>query len=179
MTFGRRELLIGCGQRRTKLLYLSEMGSEWSTLITLDLMERHRPDIVCDLERLPLPFRDDSFNEIHAYEVLEHTGQQGDWRFFFAQFAEFWRILRPDGVLVGTSPGGGPWLWGDPGHTRVISPQCFVFLDQTQYQREVGVSPMTDYRSVYQADFEPVMTAVRDDVFGFIMRAKKPARLVA
>jgi hypothetical protein len=134
---------------------------------------------VCDLEQLPLPFQDDAFNEIHAYEVLEHTGRQGDWRFFFAQFSEFWRILRPGGVLVGTSPGGGPWVWGDPGHTRAISPECFVFLNQQEYQHQVGVTPMSDYRSVYQADFETVVADVRDNVFGFILRAQKPARMVA
>lgn len=177
-TSNRRELLIGCGSRRTKLLYLDEAGPAWSNLTTLDLFDRHEPDVVWDLECLPLPFPDDQFDEIHAYEVLEHTGRQGDWRFFFAQFSEFWRILRPGGFLAGTSPAmGSPWLWGDPGHTRVISPECFLFLDQTQYT-QVGRSPMSDYRSVYSADFEPVMLEPRGDAFGFLLRAHKPSRAV-
>ena len=173
----RSELLIGCGKRRSKTLYLTEMGSEWSNLTTLDVMDTHHPDVVHDLERLPLPFQDNAFDEIHAYEVLEHTGQQGDWRFFFAQFSEFWRILKPGGVLAGTSPGGGPWLWGDPGHTRVISRECLGFLDQMVYA-QIGVTSMTDYRSVYQADFESLFMDVKDNSFGYILRAHKPARVI-
>jgi len=172
----RRELLIGCGRRRTKTLYLDAFGPEWSELTTLDLFDTHTPDVVCDLETLPLPFADDSFDEIHAYEVLEHTGRQGDWRFFFAQFADFWRILRPDGVLCGTSPAlGSPWLWGDPGHTRVISPQSFLFLDQLQYA-QVGTTPMTDYRAVYRGDFDLEVSAVNGDTYGYMLRAHKPIR---
>lgn len=175
---GRTELLIGCGQRRAKLLWTDETGPAWSRLTTLDLFASHNPDVVWNLECLPLPFEDDVFDEIHAYEVLEHTGQQGDWRFFFAQFSEFWRILKPRGFLAGTSPAvASPWLWGDPGHTRAISPESFLFLDQTQYM-QIGRSPMTDYRDVYSADFEVRLAETTGDVFRYMLHAHKPSRVV-
>jgi hypothetical protein len=81
------ELLIGCGSSRAKKL--STQGrSEWIGLVTLDYEKRHSPDVVHDLHD-PLPFDDDTADEIHAYEVLEHVGRQGDYKFFFQQFADF------------------------------------------------------------------------------------------
>ena len=44
------------------------------------------------------------------YEILEHTCQQDDWRLFSQ---DLWRILRPNGLLFGSSPIQS-WLWGDP-----------------------------------------------------------------
>ena len=146
-----RELLIGCGNKKAKVLNIGR--PEFTNLTTLDIDPNTGADVIHDLTVLPLPFEDDTFNEIHAYEVLEHTGQQGDFRFFFAQFSEFWRILKPGGALIGTSPSlDSPWLWGDPGHTRVICQQSFVFLDQQQYDQQIGQTSMTDYRHLYRAD---------------------------
>ncbi|MBF0310484.1 MAG: methyltransferase domain-containing protein, partial [Magnetococcales bacterium] len=157
-----RELLIGCGQSRIKKIFLTGRQA-WSHLVTLDINPDNKPDRVWDLTRLPLPFGDDSFNEIHAYEVLEHTGGQGDYRFFFAQFADLWRILRPGGVLIGTVPHWqSVWALGDPSHTRVIPKEQFVFLDQSEYIRQVGKTPMSDFRYIYQADFAPVNLAEKD-----------------
>src|SRR5215831_67169 len=86
------ELLIGCGKNHTKKL--TRPGhEEWRELVTLDINPDHKPNVLHDLENLPLPFADDHFDEIHAYEVLEHVGKQGDYRFFFRQFEDFWRIL--------------------------------------------------------------------------------------
>ena len=171
------ELLIGAGSRHAKHL-VWQGRTEWSALVTLDINPDHNPDVVHDLTVLPLPFADDTFDEIHAYEVLEHTGQQGDWRFFFAQFSEFWRILKPDGVLLGTSPApSSAWAWGDPGHTRVMSVEAFTFLTQRQYTAQVGVTPMTDYRFVYKADFEPRLLRVEGNAFHYIMQAIKPSRI--
>lgn len=171
------ELLIGCGRRRDKLMFLND-HNEWDGLVTLDINPDHKPDVLHDLTVLPLPFEDDTFGEIHAYEVLEHTGQQGDWRFFFAQFSEFWRILKPGGCLFGTSPAwNGPWSWGDPGHTRIVSAESFVFLNQPQYTAQVGKTPMTDYRFVYRADFDHVHIATDDNTFQFVIRAVKPSRV--
>jgi hypothetical protein len=110
--------------------------------------------------------------------VLEHTGEQGDYKFFFAQFSELWRILKPGGFLVGTCPGRNSiWAWGDPSHKRIIQPANFVFLDQTQYTRQVGKTPMSDFRYVYQADFEAVLLKEESDTFTFVLRAIKPSRI--
>jgi hypothetical protein len=173
----RTELLIGCGSNRVKKL--RESGTDWNGLVTLDMNQAHQPDVVHDLAELPLPFADDSLDEIHAYDVLEHIGQQGDWHFFFAQWMDFWRMLRPGGVFFGISPHPtSPWAWSDPGHTRVISPECLVFLQQLQYV-QVGISPMTDYRFCYSGDFDLIYCNVADDkTFRFALRAVKPARQI-
>src|SRR6185312_16493300 len=115
-----RELLLGCGadrERRSGLrsaCYTPEENEHvgWHNLTTLDNNPRHKPDVVWDLNQRPLPFDDETFDEIHAYEVLEHIGTQGDWRSFFAEFSEYWRILKPNGALVGTVPRWNhQWAW--------------------------------------------------------------------
>lgn len=169
------ELLIGCGSRRNRIV--GNPGFPWGELVTLDHNSDHKPDVVHDLEVLPLPFPDERFDEIHAYEVLEHTGAQGNWRFFFAQFADFWRLLKPGGLLCGTCPAhGSRWMWGDPSHRRVIMPESFVFLDQGQYIEQVGKTPMSDFRHVYQADFRLAWKHEDADTFAFALQAVKPSR---
>jgi hypothetical protein len=169
----RRELLIGCGNSRKKTVTGSWTTPEWSNLTTLDVDPACKPDVVHDLNVLPLPFGDDEFNEIHAYEVLEHCGRQGDWKFFFDQFYEFWRILKPEGLLVASVPmWDSPWAWSDPGHTRVITRQSLIFLDQREYV-QVGNTAMTDYRHVWKGDFQPFAMIEKEDTFGFILKAIK------
>ena len=86
-----KELIIGCGSRTVK--DLSFGNSEFENPVRLDINSDHKPDIVWDLTVHPLPFKDNEFDEIHAYQVLEHLAYQGDYEFFFKEFTEYHRIL--------------------------------------------------------------------------------------
>jgi predicted SAM-dependent methyltransferase len=98
-----RELLLGCGFRTIKNLY-NNANPTFQNVTRLDINARCNPDVIHDLSIHPLPFPDETFDEIHAYEVLEHLAQQGDYKFFFSEFSEYWRILKPGGYFFATVP---------------------------------------------------------------------------
>lgn len=182
-----RELLIGCGNSREKRMSVTPLHSDWHNLTTLDVDPACKPDIVFDLCRLNMtPIYDmrdppggamnpDYFDEVHAYEVLEHCGAQGDVALFFAQFREFWRILKPDGYFCATVPDWRSlWAWGDPSHTRVINEGTLVFLSQAQYTAQVGKTAMSDFRSLLTpADFDIVGINHAQEQLQFVLRAIK------
>lgn len=171
----KKELLIGCGSARDKRLKCDDSNG-WSNLTTLDYNSDHNPDVVWDLMHpyvLPEEWVNE-FDEIHAYEVLEHLGQQGDYRLFFRQFSAFWRALKPNGHLLATVPSRHSiWAWGDPSHTRIIQPENLVFLSQKAYADQVGKTPMSDFRSIYKADFEVVYVHDDKETVVFVIKAIK------
>jgi SAM-dependent methyltransferase len=171
------ELLVGAGRRHERLIAING-DRPWNKLVTLDINPDHKPDVVWDLTKRPLPFDDDTFDEIHAYEVLEHLGTQGDWRAWFGEWSEWWRILKPGGVIVGTSPSwDNVWAWGDPGHTRVMTTEAFTYLSQAEYTKQIGVTAMTDYRFVFRGDFDLVYANTHEGTLQFGLQAVKPSRI--
>lgn len=165
------ELLLGCGHSREKKVKLNDDSKEFKHLITLDINESTNPDVVHDLSVYPWPFQDESFDEIHAYEILEHLGSQGDYKSFFQTFNEIYRILKPKGRLYGSTPQWhGMWAWSDPGHTRIISEGSLMFLSKSSYGKEG--SPMTDYlgMGLVKCDFEPEGLKEIEDSLCFILR---------
>ena len=129
-----RELVLGCGPRPRRYIHLPGKGEEFVNPTLLDVDPHVGADVVHDLNTLPYPFEDGTFDEIHAYNVLEHTGRQGDWRFFFAQFNELARVTHVGGILCAAVPSlASVWLWGDPGHTRAITREQLMFLDRDVY----------------------------------------------
>lgn len=131
----------------------------------------------------------DYWDEIHAYEVLEHLGQQGDAVSFLAQFSEIYRLLRPNGYLCATVPSRfSEGLWGDPSHRRAIVPMSLVFLDQEQYQTQIDhrlaasqpPTAMSDFRGSlgYRADLKLIDSHDNRTSFTFILQAVKPSRWV-
>lgn len=153
----KRSLLIGCGNSREKKVYLTS-DPDWGELTTLDVNPACGADVVFDLEKLSipmrdrlhglrvLPFEDEAFDHLAAYDVLEHFGRQGDWRGFFTEMAEFHRILKPGGTFGIIVPIGQDALV-DPGHTRFFHATWFHFLDHAFYERALAQGkPVTDYR---------------------------------
>jgi hypothetical protein len=186
------ELLLGCGHSRAKLLALPGAPLEWTDLVTLDINRRCNPDILCDLgddwcgERLTTRgfeatkatgyLCSDYFEEVHAYEVLEHLGQQGDARSFFWTFDNIWRVLKPGGHLFATVPSRySAWLWGDPSHRRVICAESLAFLSQDVIarNRQAG-SAMSDFSDLWTRDFKILSATDNRERFMFCLQAIKP-----
>jgi len=167
------ELLIGAGRRHVKQLFLKDK-KEWQDLITLDINADHKPDVVHDLRKHPLPFNNDMFDEIHAYDVLEHLAYQGDHEFFFSEFNEYWRLLKHGGLFFAKVPSRkSVWVYGDPSHKRIIVPENLIFLVQEEYEKQVGKTAMSDFRYIYLGNFKPIFVKEENEYFSFILEAIK------
>jgi hypothetical protein len=211
-----RELLLGCGYRRNRIIdpYAPvspangcrvDEALRWQQVLRVDLNPDCQPDYVMDIEKglttygappanhwctpffFPEPsswggharyrLMEDSFHEVHAYEVLEHLGQQGDATSFFATFDDIWRVLVPEGWLCATVPSRySQWLWGDPGHRRVIYPASLVFLNRPQYDKQLGRTASSDYRSMFVGDWDIVYSHDNEETHSFVLQAVKPPR---
>lgn len=175
-----KELLLGCGNSRQKRIAPSvESGPAFHELTTVDMDAGCKPDVLLNLNRQfwHPQLADNAYDEVHAYEVLEHLGSQGDYIAFFNTFFNIWSTLKDGGYLCGSCPSmRSRWAWGDPGHTRIIAPESLTFLDRTEYTKQVGSTAMTDYRWCWAGDFE--LTGYKDDgdSFTFILKAHKPIR---
>jgi hypothetical protein len=194
----KRELLLGCGFSREKRMGwpVDSWTKEFENLYTLDNNPQCESDLLCDLSVYDwtcIPFTEKAhdcllnddridtnfFHEIHAYEVLEHLGRQGDITSFFDTFHNIYRILVPDGLVFATCPSRySGWLWGDPGHTRVIIPETLSFLDQTNYE-ECGRTTRSDYRALWEGDFKCLYSSdAGRQTHAFVLQAIKPRRIV-
>lgn len=168
----RKELMIGCGRRMVKDMYVEDF-KDFEDLVRLDINPDVSPDVLWDLRKHPLPFADNTFDEIHAYEVLEHLANQGDYEFFFDEFTEYARIVKPGGYFLGSVP-AGIWVWGDPSHKRTIQEETLIFLSQTSYKQiEETKTTMSDFRNIYKADWETMSIKKGDKRMFFALRNKK------
>jgi predicted SAM-dependent methyltransferase len=197
------ELLLGCGFARKKLLGLPGRPLEWAGLVTCDVNAKCSPDILCDLdppdsryaadfdweiekvsesavaltvaEDEQIFFRENMFEEVHAYEVLEHLGQQGFTKSFFCTFYNIHRILKPGGHLFATVPSRfSAWLWGDPSHRRVICAESLAFLSQDVIakNRAMGAA-MSDFSTLWDRDFKVLSAQDNHTNFIFCLQAIK------
>jgi SAM-dependent methyltransferase len=170
-----KTLLIGAGNdRRKKLCFKGEEA--WAgELVTVDMNPNCGATLVWDLEQRPLPFADAEFDEIHAYDCLEHWGKQGDWRAWFDEMAEYHRLLKPGGKFAAAVPIGGDHF-ADPGHTRFFASNHFLFLSQKFYDQQIAAGrPITDYRWYWKLDFDIVhLDAGREPVHHLAVILQKP-----
>jgi len=153
---GRSNLLLASGRSRAKKLFLPGR-SEWDgELVTVDINPDAGVDVIHDCGQRPLPFADETFDEIHAYDCLEHWGAQGDWRAWFDEMAEYHRLLKPGGEFAAVVPVGADHF-ADPGHTRFFGLNHFLFLNQAWYaEQEAKGTSAADYRWYWKLNFDVV-----------------------
>jgi len=95
-------------------------------------LQRYRPeiDVAWDLNELPWPWEDESFDKILAIAVLEHLRLN-----LVESMNECWRLLRPGGVLYAKLPhwqADGSYI--DPTHYWRFSVKSLdVFDPETEY----------------------------------------------
>ena len=105
---GRRVLDLGCGAHK-------QPGA-----IGADRNPASQADLLCDLDRLPYPFRDDRFDEVHLHHVIEHLAD------VVAVTAEVWRIARHGAsVFVHTPHFSSIHSYTDPGHRQRLARGTF------------------------------------------------------
>lgn len=181
----KQYLLIGCGGARDKRIRFDaseELGQgspekdfSEGKLLTLDIDPDAGADIVHDLDVLPYPLPVNFFDEIHAYEVLEHCGTQGDAKFFFGQFMEFWRALKPGGYMMISVP-----MWNDaiafavPDHRRILPEGAFGFLSASYEEDFAGRPGVGSYKKLRGAmNFRPLMKQETETQLFVVLRAIK------
>lgn len=111
------KLNLGCGNKKI------------DDFINVDKYQLFKPDVVCDLELCPWPFKDNSIDIIIAHHVMEHLGQTAHQ--FMDILAELYRICKPDATMEIFVPHPYHFTFtGDPTHVRVITPEQFSLFDK-------------------------------------------------
>lgn len=80
-------------------------------------------DVVADVDKPPLPFRDDTFDEVHASHVIEHVQSIPNL------MREIHRVAKP-GALVYVATPHYSWhaSWVDPTHRWHLSIRTFNYF---------------------------------------------------
>ena len=95
--------------KKSKLV-LGSAGKKTQDAITLDIDSNHKPDVVHDLNIIPLPFEDNQFKEIICHHILEHLNDLS------RLMKELHRICAGDGVIYIEVPHHTSWCANIPSH---------------------------------------------------------------
>lgn len=122
-----KKLNVGCGV---------DIRQGW---INLDSANVSGVDIVHDIQKLPLPFRDGEFEHILAQDVLEHVE-------YIPVLKDLWRILKPGGTLSIRVPHfTSKNNYIDPTHKKLFSVNTWDFFAEQTLTRTKHIEKEKKY----------------------------------
>lgn len=118
-----KKLNLGCG---------NDIRKDW---INLDIIGKKGVNVIHDLNKIPLPFTDNSFDYILCIDVLEHIN-------YFPLMNELYRILKKNGILMIKVPHfTSRSNYADPTHINMFSSNTFhYFINQKNFAYERNIS---------------------------------------
>jgi len=130
--------------------------------VGMDKRKVNGVDIVHDLERFPYPLPDNCCTQILCSHVMEHLNPQCA----VTVMDEFWRIMKPGGLLWLSMPyPGSRGHWQDPTHIKPWNEVTPTYFDPTQPMFQVyQPKPWTIVTNQWQStgNIEIRMRAIKD-----------------
>lgn len=120
----RRTLDLGCGAAPKNPFNMEDVYG-------IDIFASDNEKILtADLAIEPIPFADDSFDGISAFDFLEHIPRviyRPDRRLCFVELMnEIYRVLKTDGLFFSFTPAfPAPAAFRDPTHVNIITEETF------------------------------------------------------
>jgi SAM-dependent methyltransferase len=117
-------------------------GREERFGVAVDNLRSVQPDVLVDLNRAPYPFRENTFDAVYAFSVIEHLDN------FFGVFGELHRILKPGGFVALLTPHfSDDASYIDPSHRLHLSMRSFdYFIEGTDLFSSFGFYSSTRFR---------------------------------
>ncbi len=155
---GRKILDLGCGD-----IKLSKAGEDFPNysfegeVIGLDFMETKIADVICDLNKGKLPFKDKTFDIVYTHHSLEHVKN------LLALISEVFRVLKKGGrFLIRT-----PHLSSAPDLSNLTHISIFGYKTLDPFLLDKDMSPVERNSQIQSEKFKLIKKKI---IFGRIYR---------
>lgn len=169
-------LELGCGEGRGVELLAplasSYVGIDKIKSIIDNLKEKHSSYTFMDGVFPPFPFKDDQFDTIVTFQVIEHVKKDEEF------IKEIHRVLKPGGVALMTTPNIKMTLSRNPWHIREYTAEqltslCSKYFSMVEMKGIAGSDKVLDYHEQNRRSVNKIM---RFDIFN--LQHRLPAALL-